>query len=261
MSTPDVPGRTRRPRGDVGDQVRSATRHEPADEVQRAHLRALHAAVSVRPAAAAAGSTWEAVGSTWQRRVAVGATAGLLLVPGAAIAAEGTTPGHPLYPLKRATEPLRSLVDPDVVARHRLEELVALLDDEAAIDRLEQALREARSAVADDSDLAARLAELEARLAPDDDASDRDADTTEAPTDADVSPDDEPDDDATTATGDEDTDDEPSVEDGDRSERPKPDDEDSDDEDADQRDDDSDDEDSDDGDSDDGDDRRARPRR
>ena len=47
----------------------------------------------------------------------------MVLLPGAALAAEGAVPGDLLYPVKIAAERVLLLVDPNIEAEHRIEEL------------------------------------------------------------------------------------------------------------------------------------------
>jgi hypothetical protein len=59
-------------------------------------------------------------------------TASLVLLPtGIALAAESSVPGDVLYPVKKVTEKIRAVVDEDVVAEHRIEELEKLVAADA----------------------------------------------------------------------------------------------------------------------------------
>ncbi len=84
----------------------------------------------------------------WMASVAVGASA---LVPAAAAASDSAVPGDALYSVKRVLEPLVQLVNGEVVAEHRIEELEVLevLElDRADQDVFDSLLQEATDAVA-----------------------------------------------------------------------------------------------------------------
>jgi len=81
----------------------------------------------------------------WMASVAVGVSA---LVPAAAAASESAVPGDVLYSVKRVLEPLVQLVNGDVVAEHRIEELEVLELDRADQDVFDSLLQEATDAVA-----------------------------------------------------------------------------------------------------------------
>ena len=67
----------------------------------------------------------------------IAVTAALLALPaGVAFAAEDSLPGDVLYPVKRVTETVRSWLDSDIVAQHRVEELEGLLAVDASPDRI-----------------------------------------------------------------------------------------------------------------------------
>jgi len=102
-----------------------------------------------------------------RRRIALAvATAAALGVPATAIASTGAVPGDVLYPVKRAIEPVWGLVDEDVVASNRLDELGVLLDRDVDPEVLGDYLAEARIAVEEngDAELADRFREIEARV-------------------------------------------------------------------------------------------------
>ncbi len=82
-----------------------------------------------------------------RRRLVAATAAAVLIVPGVAVAAENSAPGSVLYPVKRTTEAVRSLVDGDIVARHRIEELEDHLRDDAPVADLLDALERAEVAV------------------------------------------------------------------------------------------------------------------
>ncbi len=199
-------------RDELGHGIRWLAEHTPDEDVQQAHLRSLRAAVAARPEGAVVAGT--AGTPTWVRRVAIGTTWGIVAaVPGAAVAAEGTKPGDLLYGVKRAGEPVRALFDPDVAARHRLEELAFLLAEDADDELVDRALEDARAAAGDFTDeldaleraaeeRRARRAAEESEDSPDDEPATRATDDEDTDASED-SPDDEP---TTRATDDEDTD-------------------------------------------------------
>ncbi len=89
-------------------------------------------------------------GGRFRRRVAALATALAVTLPGGlALAAEGTVPGDVLYPVKLATERVRSIFDAAVTAEHRLEEVETMLERGVPLDRVVGHLDVARDAVAD----------------------------------------------------------------------------------------------------------------
>ncbi len=65
-----------------------------------------------------------------------------VLLPSAIVVAADSLPGDALYSVKRATEPLLAVFDSEVVARHRINEVVDLrLQDRPADKALEDATR------------------------------------------------------------------------------------------------------------------------
>ena len=118
----------------------------------------------------------------WRKRVAGAVVALAVSLPVAAIASVGSIPGDLLYPIKQAVEPLWTIVDPQVGARHRIEELEMLVDTSAGIDVVHRQIDHARDALRDleAPDLDRRLQEI-VDMVPE-----RPADN--APTDADVPP-------------------------------------------------------------------------
>ena len=84
------------------------------------------------------------------RRVRVGALVAatlLVLLPGAALAAEGAAPGDLLYPVKLAVEQVVGLVDPNIEAEHRIEELEILVDRAVPFEKVVDGLEDADRAV------------------------------------------------------------------------------------------------------------------
>ncbi len=88
--------------------------------------------------------------SRWRLRVPALVAAAMDVAPvGAAVAADNANPGDVLYPVKLIVEPIVSIFDTDIVATHRVEELVYIMDQPAEIDRLPAAVSDARGAVSD----------------------------------------------------------------------------------------------------------------
>lgn len=173
-----------------------------ADEVKAAHLSAISEAL--------AGAPVVPLDRVSRRRKIIAAfTAAALIGPTGLAAASGDAlPGETLYGVKQVSEHVTSLFDPDVIARHRIEEAEAL----AMLGRRsEDAITKAADAVSglpEDHALRQRLAAL---AAEDDSEQDPDPDRVAqpAPDDDDTSDDDDDTDDSTDDTGDDtsDTDD------------------------------------------------------
>jgi len=134
---------------------------EVDEAVARRHLAAIHSAL-----AEADQATAPAIAFSPRRRLrhrAAAALAGLVLAGapvGAAVAAEGTVPGDLLYPVKQVTERIRSVVDHDIVAEHRVDELETLLDRGADEETLARQMTRARLAldeVGDNAELQLRF--------------------------------------------------------------------------------------------------------
>jgi hypothetical protein len=120
---------------------------EVDEAVARRHLAAIHSAL-----AEADPATAPAVAFSPRRRLRHRAAA--------AVAAEGTVPGDLLYPVKQVTERIRSVVDHDIVAEHRVDELETLLDRGADEETLARQMTRARLAldeVGDDAELQLRF--------------------------------------------------------------------------------------------------------
>lgn len=80
------------------------------------------------------------------RRMAITALlAGAVVLPmGAAVATEDAMPGDILYPIKLMVEPFVAIVDAEVAATHRVEELSVLVGSGAGTDRINNAVHAAR---------------------------------------------------------------------------------------------------------------------
>jgi hypothetical protein len=99
------------------------------------------------------------------RRLPLMLAAALLLIPLAALASELSVPGDFLHPIKRFLEPAWSLLDGDVRARHRVEELEALIEGQGSQSLIEQQVTEAEAAVGDHPLLLPRLEQAKEDLA------------------------------------------------------------------------------------------------
>ena len=128
------------------DRLRSAYRIEMGDETRRRQLAAIAATLQEGPDVVPAAAPW-------RRRLAALVAAATALGPAAvAVAAEGSLPGDLLYPVKRVTEDLRAVVDPTVVARHRLDEVERLAERGDPAADLSVLLDEADRAIDDTGD-------------------------------------------------------------------------------------------------------------
>ncbi len=91
----------------------------------------------------------------------------LLALPAVAIAAEDSLPGDLLYPVKQATERIRGVVDDDLAATHRVEELETLIARDAPAGEIAAAVDRALAAVDDLGEpgpLSARLDRVRSRI-------------------------------------------------------------------------------------------------
>lgn len=136
------------------EQLRDAM-WQPMSDDRRAEQQADLLAAVERAAAA------RPVVRSRRRWTVVAVAAALLALPaGMAFAAEGSLPGDALYPVKRVTETMRSWIDDDIVAQHRVDELEGLLAAGASTDRITDQIDRARIEVDrldGDTDLGDRL--------------------------------------------------------------------------------------------------------
>ncbi len=136
----------------LADRLAAAATHRVPAAVREQHLRAIVAAASA--AAPATATVEESPGSvqhiSWRLRRGVVALTGVavLAVPSLGWAAQGSLPGSALYGVKRATEPVLAIVDGRIRAKHRVEELEALLAAQAPEGRVAAAMRAAEAAAA-----------------------------------------------------------------------------------------------------------------
>jgi hypothetical protein len=99
------------------------------------------------------------------RRLPLMVAATLLLIPLGAWASESSVPGDLLHPIKRFLEPAWALFDNDIRARHRIEELEALIEREGPQSLIDQQLIDVEAAVVDDPLLVERLEDAKDDLA------------------------------------------------------------------------------------------------
>lgn len=115
----------------------SAMRIEVAETTRALHHESMDEALSTR----------EPVRG---RRWAVALVAATLAaVPVAVGAAESALPGDALYALKQAFEPLRQIADDTIVARHRIAELEALIEQNAPPRQIDELVTDAQAALSD----------------------------------------------------------------------------------------------------------------
>ena len=95
------------------------------------------------------------------RLAALVAAGTLLALPGAALASQDAVPGDLLYPIKRATESVVSVFDPNIQAENRVEELEIVVDRGAAQDEIADRLADAELATTDTDTPAELLARLD----------------------------------------------------------------------------------------------------
>ena len=131
--------------GDTAERMRTAFTVEMSAATKQVHEGSIGTALN------AVGSTPVGVRAPrWRVRVPALAAALLIVLPvGTAFASEGAVPGDLLYPIKLLVEPIRSVVDSDVVPRHRVGELAQLMDIPNEAHRLTDAVTDARDAVSD----------------------------------------------------------------------------------------------------------------
>ncbi len=135
---------------------------EVDEAVALRHLAAMRSALAEAPATAAVSPVTASSRGRLRHRIAA-SLAGLILAGapvGAAVAAESTVPGDLLYPVKEVTERVRSIVDHDIIAEHRVDELETLLDrgaDPETLARQTERARLALAGVGDDSALQIRF--------------------------------------------------------------------------------------------------------
>ena len=149
----------------LDDRLRRATWRPMGEEVRSRHQESIAAAV-------AAGSATPVVSHRPRRRLStVLVTAALVVLPtGIALAAESSVPGDVLYSVKKVTEKIRAVVDEDVVAEHRIEELKKLVaadaPTEVIADQIDRVVVEI-DRLGDDHQLGSRFDQATAGVAAD----------------------------------------------------------------------------------------------
>ncbi len=114
------------PRKPLSDRIKRAAWRPIPPDARSEHLSAVESAIE---AGASPGGQVVRARRRWS---AILVTAALIVLPtGIALAAESSVPGDVLYPVKQVTESIRSLVDDEVIAEHRIEELEKLVAADA----------------------------------------------------------------------------------------------------------------------------------
>lgn len=151
------------------DRLSSAYTMEVDAETKERHLAEMGAAIRTAP------PTPIPTGFGMRRRIAAAVAAVFVVAPaGMAIAAEDTVPGDLLYPVKEITERVRSFVDDDIEATHRVEEVERLVFLRAPGHAVTRAVERAESATVqlpDSGELRLRLELARERLQQQDDES------------------------------------------------------------------------------------------
>ncbi len=88
--------------------------------------------------------------------------------PTVVVASANSLPGDLLYPIKQIVEPILIRFDPEVVARHRIEEVIELRVRNLPTDDVLREAEEAVDRLPSDSPLRDELADLETRDQPSD---------------------------------------------------------------------------------------------
>ena len=152
----------------LSERLRAAFEVEMSDETRERQLSAISAALNEEPSRVPAALPLVA---HWRRRFAAFIAAATIFTPAAvAVAAEGALPGDMLYPVKQTTEDLRSVIDPTIAAKHRIDEADRMHENGFPVAQLETALTEADRAIADvgdPDDLRARFVEVEDNMGMD----------------------------------------------------------------------------------------------
>jgi hypothetical protein len=126
---------------DPMDHLSSAYSMEVESETKERHLAEMNAALQTAPPAPIP------AGFGLRRRIAAAVAAIFVVAPaGMALAAEDAVPGDFLYPVKEITERVRSYVDNDIEASHRVEEVERLVFLRAPSHTVARAVERAESA-------------------------------------------------------------------------------------------------------------------
>lgn len=148
---------------DLTKRMQRLKEFQVSDHGRQRHLGAIEQALELAPAVDASTRRWST-----RRRIAGAVLAASMLGPaGVAFAAQSALPGDALYPTKRAIEQVQVVLDPAVVARHRLDELSALVERADVSSAVSVAFAEAENAMSllpADSELHAQWATLRAQI-------------------------------------------------------------------------------------------------
>ena len=157
----------------LGDRLRAAYRIEMSDQTRQRQLAAISSALKEAPAITHAATP---AAARWRTRLAALVAAATVFTPAAvAVAAESSLPGDPLYPVKQVTEDLRAVIDPTIVARHRLDEAERMHDRDRPVTDIVVILDEADRAITDAGDppdLRDRWMDMTDRMGHDSDTAD-----------------------------------------------------------------------------------------
>ena len=147
------------------ERLQDAYRIEMTDDVRRRQLDTITVALTAPPVVPVAPAP---VALRLRRRFAAIVAAVTVLSPAAvAVAAESSLPGDTLYPVKQVTEDIRSMVDPTIAARHRLEEADQMHTAGFPTSVVQDVLNDADEAIViagDPVDLRARWMDASARM-------------------------------------------------------------------------------------------------
>lgn len=148
---------------DALDRLSAAYSVEVDPGTKERHIAEVSAAIRTAP------PTPVPTGFALRRRIAGAAAAVLAVVApvGMAVAAEDAVPGDLLYPMKQVTERVRSVVDSDIAATHRVEEAELLVVRGAPVLEITRAIERAETAtsgVVEDDTLGPRLEAIRERL-------------------------------------------------------------------------------------------------
>lgn len=153
---------------DPMDRLSSAYRVEVDAETKERHIAEMDAAIRTAPPIPIP------AGFGIRRRVAAAAAAVFILAPaGMALAAENAVPGDFLYPVKEITEQVRSYIDDEIEATHRVEEVERLVFLRAPSHVVSRAAERAESATVqlpESGELRLRLEQVRERLRQQDEA-------------------------------------------------------------------------------------------
>jgi hypothetical protein len=142
----------------LADRLRGAFEIEMSETTRTRQISAISTALKDRPTQVPATLP---IGASLRRRFAAVVAAVTILTPvAAAVAAESSIPGDVLYPIKQVSEDVRSVFDPSIQARHRLDEASEMHQTGFPLVEVQRVLTDADNAIAE----AGEPAELRIRL-------------------------------------------------------------------------------------------------